>query len=130
MARKNGRTSRSVPLHSSPVRLGSSVFSDLQSGAPVMADAGTVRYGSHMEEMRIDKLRAGEHQLHAYCHHCDRWSARNIAEMLPQWRDLEHVPAVVPCADCGELGMLKVRHKLSTPSERAPPFFLGWSLAG
>ena len=96
-----------------------------------MAGSGGVQYGSHMEiEMRIEKLRAGEHQLHAYCHCCNRWSALSVDEMLLQWRDLEHVPSVVPCADCGEFGMLKVRSKLAAPREHVPTFFLGWSLAG
>jgi hypothetical protein len=82
------------------------------------------------KQMRIDKLRADEHQLHAYCHYCDRWSALSVDEMSLQWRGLEHVPSVIRCADCGEFGILKVRSQRSTPSERAPAFFLGWSLAG
>jgi len=50
--------------------------------------------------------------------------------MLHQWRNLERVPSVVQCADCGEFGILKVRSKAKTPGDRAPAFFLGWSLAG
>jgi hypothetical protein len=90
-----------------------------------------VRYGACMKkEMRIDDLRTDEHQLHAYCHCCNRWSALRVDAMLRQWRGLEHVPSVVPCADCGELGILKVRSRPGTPNERAPAYFLGWSLAG
>ena len=80
--------------------------------------------------MRTDELRAGEHQLHAYCHCCNRWSALSVDAMLPQWHGLEHVPSVVPCADCGEFGILKIRRKATTPRDRAPLFFVGWSLAG
>ena len=96
-----------------------------------MVGSRGAQYGSRMEkQMRIEKLRAGEHQLHAYCHCCNRWSALGVDEMLVQWRDLEHVPSVVPCADCGEFGMLKVRNRMAAPREHAPMFFLGWSLAG
>jgi hypothetical protein len=83
-----------------------------------------------MDQITIDTLRADDHQLHAYCHYCNRWSALGVNEMKLQWRDLEHVPAVVPCADCGELGILKVREKVAAPVERPPTFFLGWSPAG
>jgi hypothetical protein len=68
-----------------------------------------------MENITIERLREREHQLHAYCHHCDRWRVLDLADMLSRWQGLVLAPTEVPCADCGELGLLRIR--------RRPPLF-------
>jgi len=95
-----------------------------------MAEAGSVGYGSLMENMNVETLRAGTHQLHGYCHCCDRWTLLDLEEMLLRWRDLQHVPSVVQCEDCGEFGILKVRTKLAPPGERPQAMLQDGSLAG
>ena len=95
-----------------------------------MAEDASVGYGALMENMNVETLRAGAHQLHGYCHYCDRWTLLELEEMLLQWQDLQHVPSVVQCEDCGEFGILKVRTKLAPPGELQQALLQDGSLAG
>jgi hypothetical protein len=81
-----------------------------------------------MQTFPIEQLRAGEHQLHAYCHLCDRWRVLDRDDMLSQWRGLAWTPSEVQCADCGEYGILKVRR--SDARALGPAANTVWSLAG
>ena len=69
----------------------------------------------------LERLREREHELHAYCHLCDRWRVLNLDDMLQQWRGLECVPEEVPCTACGQMGILKARRRVARRSEHKPP---------
>lgn len=79
-----------------------------------------------MDAFPIELLRHREHQLHAYCHLCDRWRVLNLDDMLSQWRGLEYAPAEVRCSECSGFGILKVRRRLARhvqPGSAAPAAF-------
>jgi hypothetical protein len=69
----------------------------------------------------LERLREREHQLHAYCHLCDRWRVLNLDDMLQQWRGLACAPDEVPCTACGQMGILKVRRQVARDVEREAP---------
>jgi hypothetical protein len=73
-----------------------------------------------MEPFPIELLRDRKHQLHAYCHLCDRWRLLDLDHMLSQWRGFSYAPSEVQCSACGEFGIVKVRRRLARPLEHAP----------
>ena len=83
-----------------------------------------------MDVFPIELLRDREHQLHAYCHLCDRWRVLSLDDMLSQWRGHAHAPSEVQCPECGEFGILKVRRRLARDLQHGPAATAGWSLAG
>ena len=82
-----------------------------------------------MDTITIERLRDREHQLHAYCHICERWKVLNLDDMLLQWGGLAHAPSEVQCSECGQFGMLKVRRRLARRVEQQPSTVADWSLA-
>jgi hypothetical protein len=50
-----------------------------------------------------------EHELHAYCHSCNRWSVLPLADLVAQGRGSQRLPFTVRCRDCGATGRLQVR---------------------
>ena len=50
-----------------------------------------------------------EHELHAYCLHCDRWRELNLEWLIRQGKGAMRLPIRVRCLRCGELGKLQVR---------------------
>lgn len=70
-----------------------------------------------MTAITIERLRSREHQLHAYCHVCDRWKVLDLDEMLALWNGLTHAPTEVQCEDCGQFGLLRVRNVVAPPVE-------------
>ena len=65
----------------------------------------------------IRDLQRRDHQLHAYCHLCDRWRVLDIDGMVREGRGGFGPPIAVRCPDCGELGIVKVRPpRLGGPS--------------
>jgi hypothetical protein len=57
-----------------------------------------------------------EHELHAYCHHCDRWSVLELANMVRTGQGSRRLPLTVRCRECGESGQLQVRPPMPPPS--------------
>ena len=78
----------------------------------------------------IERLPERTHQLHAYCHVCDRWKLLNLDDMLARWRGLEQPPTEVQCSDCGHFGRLRVRTRLGRRVEPYPAILANSSLAG
>jgi hypothetical protein len=50
-----------------------------------------------------------EHELHAYCLHCDHWSMLELAGMVRCGLGSRRLPLTVRCRECGEVGQLQVR---------------------
>jgi RNase P subunit RPR2 len=61
-------------------------------------------------------LHRHRHELHAYCLHCDRWSALPLERMIAQGKGALRLPIVVRCRECGEPGRLQVRPPIPMPS--------------
>jgi uncharacterized Zn finger protein len=57
-----------------------------------------------------------EHQLHAYCLHCDRWSPLDLAGMVRRGQGSRRLPLTVRCRECGEVGTLQVRPPMPAKS--------------
>ncbi|HEX5648247.1 MAG TPA: hypothetical protein VFX69_01220 [Steroidobacteraceae bacterium] len=57
----------------------------------------------------IAGLHAHEHELHAYCRHCDRWRTLDLARMVAVGLGSKRLPLHVRCRLCGETGQLQVR---------------------
>jgi hypothetical protein len=57
----------------------------------------------------IAGLHERQHELHAYCHPCDRWRALDLALMIRRGLGDRRLPLAVRCSECGEPGMLQVR---------------------
>jgi hypothetical protein len=65
-----------------------------------------------------------EHELHAYCHRCDRWSVLDLDRMVRAGQESRRLPLTVRCRVCGEVGSLQVRPPMPPPSRAgwiAPP---------
>ena len=62
-----------------------------------------------------------EHELHAYCHSCNRWSVLPLANLVAQGRGSLRLPFTVRCRVCGETGRLQVR-----PPVPSHPRAVGW----
>jgi len=54
-------------------------------------------------------LRDRRHELHAYCPHCDRWRALDLARLVEAGWGARRLPFPVRCRDCGGPGRLQVR---------------------
>jgi hypothetical protein len=64
----------------------------------------------------IEGLYARDHELHAYCLHCDRWSVLDLAHMVAIGQGARRLPLKVRCRVCGEVGKLQVRPPMPPPS--------------
>jgi len=62
----------------------------------------------------ISGLHEHNHELHAYCSRCDRWSVLALAEMVREGFGSRRLPLVVRCGGCGERGQLQVRPPMPT----------------
>ena len=54
-------------------------------------------------------LLAHDHELHAYCPPCDRWTALPLAELVARGQGALRLPLRVRCRTCGTRGELQVR---------------------
>jgi len=54
-------------------------------------------------------LHAHQHELHAYCLPCDRWSTLDLARMVMDGHGERRLPIKARCQVCGETGQLQVR---------------------
>jgi ribosomal protein L37E len=64
------------------------------------------------------------HELHAYCHRCDRWSVLDLEAMVRRGFGARRLPLTVRCLRCGEVGTLQVRPPMPARSPTgwiAPP---------
>jgi hypothetical protein len=57
----------------------------------------------------IAGLHARQHELHAYCRHCDRWRTLDLPRMVAGGLGSKRLPLRVRCQVCGEAGQLQVR---------------------
>jgi hypothetical protein len=57
----------------------------------------------------IAGLHEREHELHAYCLHCDRWRVLDLEGMVRRGLGARRLPLTVRCRECGEVGTLQVR---------------------
>jgi hypothetical protein len=57
----------------------------------------------------IAGLHQRNHELHAYCSHCDRWHVLDLEAMVRQGRGEVRLPIRVRCRNCGAAGQLQVR---------------------
>ena len=57
----------------------------------------------------IGGLYERQHELHAHCLHCDRWSVLDLAGMVRRGQGSRRLPITVRCRVCGEVGTLQVR---------------------
>jgi hypothetical protein len=55
-----------------------------------------------------------DHELHAYCLHCDRWGVLDLERMVLTGQGSTRLPLAVRCQDCGERGTLQVRPPMPT----------------
>jgi hypothetical protein len=72
----------------------------------------------------IAGLHEREHELHAYCHRCDRWRVLDLALMVRRGLGERRLPRTVRCLRCGEVGTLQVRPPMPARSSTgwiAPP---------
>lgn len=54
-------------------------------------------------------LHERDHQLHAYCARCVRWSVLDLEAMVRLGQGDRRLPIRVRCATCGSCGELQVR---------------------
>jgi ribosomal protein L34E len=54
-------------------------------------------------------LHAHQHELHAFCPRCERWSVTDLPGMILAGHGERRLPITVRCKDCGEAGQLQVR---------------------
>jgi len=57
----------------------------------------------------IAGLHGRNHELHAYCVRCDRWSVIDVAAMVRAGSGSRRLPIHVRCRACGEQGSVQVR---------------------
>jgi len=57
----------------------------------------------------IAGLHEHDHELHAFCVRCDRWSAIDLEAMVQAGQGERRLPITVRCRDCGDVGQLQVR---------------------
>ena len=57
-----------------------------------------------------------DHEVHAYCATCDRWSALDLGEMVRRGQGARSLPLRVRCLRCGEMGVIQVRPPVPTRS--------------
>ena len=57
----------------------------------------------------IAGLHQHNHELHAYCSCCDRWTRLDLAAMVAAGQGERRLPIRVRCEVCGQVGKLQVR---------------------
>jgi hypothetical protein len=57
----------------------------------------------------IAGLHERNHELHAFCPRCDRWSILPLARMVAQGQGGRRLPLTLRCRWCGAAGQLQVR---------------------
>lgn len=65
-----------------------------------------------------------DHELHAYCARCDRWSTLDVAQMVAESKGSLRLPFTVRCRVCAEVGQIQVRPPMPSRSSTgwiAPP---------
>jgi hypothetical protein len=67
-------------------------------------------------------LHERQHELHAYCHRCDRWRALDLEKLVRQGNGSRRLPFTVRCISCGNCGMLQVRPPMPQRSSA------GWTM--
>ena len=73
----------------------------------------------------IAGLHEHDHELHAYCHRCDRWRVLPLGQWVSEGRGSLRLPVTVRCRDCGAVGQLQVR-----PPMPSHPRAAGWVQPG
>jgi len=61
-------------------------------------------------------LHGHDHELHAYCAGCDRWSVLDLAGLIQAGQGQRRLPICVRCRVCGEKGRVQVRPPMPTRS--------------
>jgi len=72
----------------------------------------------------ISGLFEREHQLHAFCHHCDRWSVLDLEAMVRRGLGDRRLPLTVRFRRCRKTGTIQVRPAMPARSSTgwiAPP---------
>jgi ribosomal protein L37E len=79
----------------------------------------------------IAGLHERQHELHAYCHRCDRWQGLDLESLVRAGQGARQLCSVVArCRRCGAVGALQVRPPaplraasgwITPPTEPAPP---------
>jgi hypothetical protein len=72
----------------------------------------------------IAGLHERQHELHAYCARCDRWSVLPLARMIADGLGARRLPLRVRCRWCESIGQLQVRPPMPVRSSTgwiAPP---------
>lgn len=72
----------------------------------------------------ISGLFEREHQLLAFCAHCDRWSVLDLEAMVQRGLGDRRLPLTVRCRRCHKTGTLQVRPPMPARSSTgwiAPP---------
>jgi hypothetical protein len=64
----------------------------------------------------IEGLHRRQHELHAYCVRCDRWSRLDLASLIDHGKGSQRLPLTVRCRMCDEVGQLQVRPPMPTRS--------------
>lgn len=59
-------------------------------------------------------LHERQHELHAYCSTCDRWSVLDLGRMVRDGHGDCRLPIKVRCRICGKPGQLQVRAPMPT----------------
>jgi RNase P subunit RPR2 len=54
-------------------------------------------------------LHAHQHELHAFCPRCERWSVIDLERIIQAGHGERRLPITVRCRSCGEVGRLQVR---------------------
>jgi hypothetical protein len=67
-------------------------------------------------------LHEHQHELHAYCSRCQRWSELDLGRLVEQGLGARRLPIRVRCDRCGQVGQLQVRPPMPARSST------GWML--
>ena len=68
----------------------------------------------------LSALHQRHYELHAYCSHCDRWRALDLAFWIARGLGDKRLPIRVRCLRCGKHGVVQVR----PPTPTRPT--MGW----
>lgn len=72
-------------------------------------------YGPLMIDLgALAGLHERQHELHAYCSTCDRWSVLDLGRMVRDGHGDCRLPIKVGCQICGKPGQLQVRAPMPT----------------
>jgi len=73
------------------------------------------QYGMTMIDLgSITGPHSHDHQLHAYCHTCDRCATLPVADMIAAGQGSHRLPFTVRCSWCGAVGRLQLRPPVPT----------------